>query len=220
MHLRLYSHPFASFCQKVLIALYEHDTPFEQQVVDLGDPQQAAALKALWPIGRFPVLHDEKNGDVVAESSIIIEYLDQRHARGERLVPADRDAALEVRRWDRFFDTYVMEPMQKIVTDRLRPDDGHDSIGVAQARQLLDTAYDILDDVLASRTWAAGETFSLADCAAAPALYYAALVQPFAPAHAHLAAYYARLAARPSFARVVAEAAPYRHLFPQERQPS
>lgn len=220
MDLRLYSHPFASFCQKVLIALYEHDTPFEQQVVDLGDPQQAAALKALWPIGRFPVLHDVKNDAVLAESSIIIEYVDGRYARGRPLVPADRDAALEVRRWDRFFDTYVMETMQKIVTDRLRPDDGHDAIGVAQARSLLDTAYRILDEALASRTWAAGDEFSLADCAAAPALHYAALVQPFAHAYPNLAAYDRRLAARPSFARVMSEAEPYRHLFPQERKPS
>jgi glutathione S-transferase len=212
--LTLYYHPFASFCQKVLIALYENELPFTPHLVDLGDPAARKAFLAVWPVGKFPVLGDADRGRIVPESSTIIEYLAVRYPGPSELIPADPEQALEVRARDRFFDSYVHEPMQKIVTDRLRPPDGHDLIGVAAARDLLATAYGLIETAMASRTWAAGDDFSMADCAAAPALFYAAWVQPFADTHPATAAYLDRLRARPSFARVVEEARPYRHLFP------
>jgi glutathione S-transferase len=212
--LTLHYHPFASFCQKVLIALYENEIPFTPHVVDLGDPAERDAFRALWPVGRFPVLGDAGRGRVIPESTTIIEYLAVHYPGPSELVPADPEQALEVRFRDRFFDLYVDEPMQKIVTDRLRPDDGHDRVGVAAARDLLATAYDLVEEALRGRTWAAGEQFSMADCAAAPALFYADWVQPFGQTHPAIAAYLERLRARPSFARVVEEARPYRPLFP------
>jgi glutathione S-transferase len=216
--LTLYYHPFASFCQKVLIALYENETQFTPHLVDLGDPASRDAFLAVWPIGRFPVLGDAGRGRIVPESSTIIEYMVVHYPGPSELIPADPEQALEVRFRDRFFDQYVDEPMQKIVTDRLRPPDGHDPVGVAAARELLATAYGLIETVMRDRTWAAGAHFSMADCAAAPALFYADWVQPFGESHPATAAYMARLRARPSFARVVEEARPYRHLFPAERQ--
>jgi glutathione S-transferase len=216
--LTLYYHPFASFCQKVLIALYERDVPFRPHLVDLGDPEARAAFLAIWPIGKLPVLHDAAADRPVPESSSIIEYLDRAHPGPAPLVPEEPDTALRVRMADRFYDSYVHEPMQKIVTDTIRPPGRSDPHGVEEARATLATAYGMIEAEMAGRTWAAGEDFTMADCAAAPALFYANWVQPLAPGHPAVAGYLARLRARPAFARVVEEARPYRHLFPAERR--
>jgi glutathione S-transferase len=212
--LELYMHPFAAFCQKVLIALYENATPFATCVIDLGDARSRSRLTSLWPVGRFPVLRDTTRDRVVAESSIIIEYLDRYCAGPVPLVPGDPEVALEVRFLDRFYDLYVAEPMQKIVTDRLRPAGEHDLFGVERARGLLEIAYGMIERQMAGRAWAAGAQFTMADCAAAPALFYAELVAPFGARHPALGDYLARLKARPSFARVIREAEPWFHLFP------
>jgi glutathione S-transferase len=212
--LKLYFHPFASFCQKALIAFYENNVPFEPTIVDLGDEASRAAFAAIWPIARFPVLRDDERDRLIPESSVIIEYLDVHHPGPVRLVPDDADAALTTRMRDRFFDFYIAEPMQKIVGDRLRPPGHADPHGVDAAKKLLRTAYGMLDREMAARTWAIGEAFTLADCAAAPALFYANWVLPFEE-YKNVAAYFSRLSQRPSFARVVEEARPYRHLFPQ-----
>ncbi len=212
MSLRLYAHPFSSYCQKVLIALYENDIPFELRLLAPEQPEVAAEHAALWPLKRMPVLVD---GDrTVVEASIIVEYLGLVRPGPVRLIPADPQAALQVRTMDRIFDNYVMTPMQRIVFDAIRPADARDPHGVADARQLLDTAYAWLDGALAGREWAAGGAFSLGDCAAAPALFYADWVHRIDPRHANLIGYRQRLLARPSFARAVDEARPYRSFFP------
>lgn len=211
--LRLHFHPFSSFCQKVLIALYERDIAFAPQIVDLGNGDQRAALAALWPMIKFPLLEDEGAKQAVPESTIIIEYLDAIGPAAP-LVPKAGSVALEARLMDRLFDHFVELPMQKIVGDRLRPADAHDPHGVADARATLDKAYAMFEARLAGRAWAAGDAFTLADCAAAPALFYADWVHPFRAGHPVLAAYFDRLLARPSFARAVDEARPYRAFFP------
>jgi glutathione S-transferase len=213
MSLTLHFHPFASYCQKVLIALYENDTPFERVVVDLGNEASRSAFLAVWPIGKMPVLRDGEQ--MIPESTIIIEYLDVHHPGRTRFVPANPDRARETRLRDRFFDLYVEGPMQKIVGDRLRPAGEKDRFGVDEAHGQLRKVYGMLEADLASRTWAAGDEFGLADCAAAPALFYAELVEPFRDAHPHLARYFDRLLGRPSFARVVEEARPLMPLFPR-----
>lgn len=210
--MKLYAHPFSSYCQKVLIALYENATPFEWRLLAADDPQTAAELAALWPLKRFPVLVDD--GCTVREASIIIEHLELRHPGPVRLIPADAQAALAVRFMDRFFDNYISTPLQKIVIDSLRPTELRDPHGVGEARAMLETAYRWLDETMAGREWAAGDAFSLADCAAAPALFYADWAQPIDAALGDLHAYRRRLLARPSFARAVDEARPYRSLFP------
>jgi glutathione S-transferase len=210
MTLKLYAHPFSSYCQKVLIALYENGTPFEYRMLD--NEQAGAELAALWSLKRFPVLVD---GDAtVVESSIIIEHLDLDHPGPVRFVPEDPRAALQVRTMDRFFDNYVMTPMQRIVFDAMRPEDARDPQGVVEARRMLDTAYAWLEGAMSGRTWAAGDGFSLADCAAAPSLFYADWVQPVGEAFPHVRAYRKRLLAHPSFAQAVDEARPYRKFFP------
>ncbi|HEX8126943.1 MAG TPA: glutathione S-transferase family protein [Allosphingosinicella sp.] len=214
MTLSLHYHPFSSFCQKVLVALYERDVPFEKVVVDLSDPAQREKLRRLWPMGKFPVLRDEARGRTVAESSVIVEYLDRVHPGPAPLVPADPEAALDVRLWDRFFDNYVELPLQKVVGDCLRPDGVRDPHGVEEAGALLGRAYDLLEDRLAgSGPWVAGEAFTLADCGAGPALFYAAMILPFA-GRPSLEAYYGRLRGRPSFGRAVDEAREFRAYFP------
>jgi len=213
--LRLYFHPFASFCQKVLVALYENDVRFEPHVIDLGDEASSAELKRIWPVGKFPVLRDEEKDRTIPESSVIIEYLALHYPGKTELVPADPDLAWETRLRDRFYDLYVNVPMQKIVTDRIRPAGKSDPHGVEEAKGLLRTAYGLIDQAMETRTWAIGDAFSMADCAAAPAMYYANLVMPFGDAHANAAVYLSRLMERPSFARVVEEARPYRALFPK-----
>jgi glutathione S-transferase len=212
MTLELYAHPFSSYCQKVLTALYENATPFTFRLLGPDDPVTFAEFAALWPIRRMPVLLDD--GHAVMESSVIIEHLELRHAGPVRLIPADPQVALEVRLLDRFLDNYVMTPMQKIVGDHLRDEDERDPRGVADAHTLLATAYDWLDARLDGRTWAAGDDFTLADCAAGPSLFYADWVHPIPDELRGARAYRRRLLARPSFARAVDEARPYRPLFP------
>ncbi|WP_137822767.1 glutathione S-transferase family protein [Pseudomonas sp. D(2018)] len=212
MSLQLFAHPFSSYCQKVLIALYENDTPFRMRLLSPDDPTTADEFQTLWPLQRFPLLLDGERP--VMESSIIIEYLQQHHAGPVTLIPEGSEAALEVRMLDRFFDLYVMTPMQKPVFDSLRPAEQRDALGVAEAKGLLERSYAWLEEKLAGRAWAAGETFSLADCAAAPALFYADWVHPIAGSFGNVRAYRQRLLARPSFARAVDEARMYRPLFP------
>lgn len=210
MALTLYSHPFSSYCQKVLIALWENDVVFTcRHLEDAGAAQEHAAL---WPLGRFPVLVDD--GRTVAESSIIIEHLDLHHRGPVRLLPDDRGAALEVRFMDRFFDNYVMTAMQKPVFEALRTEGARKEEAMAEAAQVLDTAYAWLEKRLDGRTWAAGESFTMADCAAAPSLFYADWVHQIGPGFPGLREYRSRLLARPSFARAVEEARPYRPNFP------
>lgn len=214
MALTLYYHPLASFCWKALIALYENDTPFKPHIVDLADPEANAAFKRIWPVGKFPVLRDDAKDRTLPESSIIIEYLQQHYPGRSWLIPADPHLALEVRLADRFHDLYVHERMQKIVGDRLRPEGKHDPLGVELARQQLRSALDMSEAKMASRTWAVGEAFTMADCAAAPALFYADKVMPFGETHKSTTAYLGRLKQRPSFARVLEEAQPYFAMFP------
>ncbi len=215
MALKLYFHPLSSYCQKVLTALYENDTPFEAHLVDLGDTRSRADFLEVWPVGQFPVLRDDAKGRTIPESTIIIEYLAQHYPGRTQLIPRDPDLAWETRARDRFFDLHVHAHMQKIVGDRLRPPAQKDPLGVEQARARLQTGLGVIDRDMAAKTWATGETFGMADCSAAPALYYANLVAPFADSHANVARYFDRLMVRPSFARAVREAEPYRKFFPQ-----
>lgn len=212
MSMRLYAHPFSSYCQKVLIALYENETRFDLRMLGSDDPQIAAEHAALWPLRRMPVLVD--GGRTVMESTIIVEYLDLYHPGPVHMLPEDRHVALEARMMDRFFDNYVHTPTQTIVFDALRPAENRDPYGVTKARELLDTAYGWLDRTMAGRKWAAGEAFGLADCAAAPSLFYADWTHPINAKFVNVRAYRNRLLERPSFARAVDEARPYRPLFP------
>ncbi len=208
----LYAHPFSSYCQKVLIALYENGTDFEWRLLDRTDPMIGAEFERRWPLKHMPMLVDGEH--TLTEASIIIEHLDRHHSGSARLIPEDPDVALQVRWMDRCFDNYVMTPMQRIVYDAIRaPADRH-PISVAEARSQLRTSYAWLEAVLKAQSWAVGDRFSLADCAAAPALFYADWVEPIAPELEHLRAYRARLLARPSFARAVDEARPFRANFP------
>jgi glutathione S-transferase len=215
MSLTLHFHPLSSFCWKVLMALYENDTPFAPNVVNLFDAAERAALSKLWPIGKFPVLRDDAQDRTIAESSIIIEYLDNQYPGPTRFIPADPKAALQTRLRDRFYDLYVHLPMQKVVGDRLRPQGAKDPHGVEEARARIQSCYGMIEREVATRTWAMGEAFGIADCAAAPALFYANMVAPFGDGHKNLKAYFERLKARPCFARVLREAEPYFAMFPQ-----
>lgn len=208
----LYAHPFSAYCQKVLIALYENEIPFEFRLLAQEHPAVLAEFEALWPVQRFPVLLDGKR--TLLEATIIIEYLDQTFPGPFKPIPTEADAALEVRMLDRIFDNYVMTPMQKIVFDAIRPAADRDACGVADARTMLERAYLWLDRKLQGRAWAAGDDFSLADCAAAPALFYADWTHAIDRKFENLRAYRSRLLARPSFARAVDEARPFRKLFP------
>lgn len=210
--IQLFAHPFSSYCQKVLVALYENATPFEYRMLGPDEPENFAELAARWSLKKFPVLVD---GDAtVVEASLIIEHLDLHHPGATRLVPADPARALECRMLDRVFDNYVMTPMQEVVADALRPEGMADPFGAAAARDRLEQVYGWLDDRLAGSEWAAGNAFSLADCAAAPALFYADWIHPIDARWTTLRGYRKRLLARPSFARAVEEARPHRHLFP------
>jgi glutathione S-transferase len=212
MALSLFAHPFSSYCQKVLVALYESGTPFAFRLLDQRDPDTFAEFATLWPMRRFPLLLD---GDrPVAEATVIIEHLDLHHPGPVRLIPENPAAALQVRFLDRLFDNYVHTPMQKIVLDAMRGEDEHDPKGVAEARSTLDRAYAWLEDHMAGREWAAGGGFGLADCAAAPALFYADWVHPVEDAFPAVRDYRRRLNVRPSFARAIEEARPYRSYFP------
>jgi glutathione S-transferase len=214
MSLKLYYHPLSSFCWKVLIALYENDTPFTPIMLDLSQETERATLLKLWPIGKFPVLRDDTTDRTVPESSIIIEYLDAQYPGRTRLIPADPKLALQTRLRDRFYDLYVHLPMQKVVGDRLRPAGRSDSFGVDEAKARIASCYGMIDKEVANKTWAMGDAFTLADCAAAPALFYGNKVLPFGD-HKNVTAYFARLLARPSVARAVKEAEPYFAMFPK-----
>ena len=211
--LTLYIHPLASFCQKVLIALYENGTPFRSETVDFADSNSASAHFERWPVGKIPVLFDAKSQRVIPETSIIIEYLQEFYPGPVALLPVDRDARLCARLWDRFFDLYVNTPMGKIVTDRLRPPGASDVHGVTEARATLTTAYAMIEEQMSTHDWAVGDDFTLADCAAAPALFYAAIVHPFRD-FPRVEAYLERLLARPSVKRVIDEARPFFPMFP------
>lgn len=213
MTLQLHYHPLSSSCHKVLIALYELGVPFEPCLLNLGDPDERARFLALWPTGKMPLLVDD--GLVVPETTVIIEHLVQHHApAAQTLLPAAPGAALETRLMERLLDLYVMMPMQAIVADRLREEADRDPLAVSKARDTLAMAYGLLERRLAGRAWASGADFSMADCGAAPALFYAFTLVPLPPAHPLLAAWFERLLARPSVARVLREAQPYLQFYP------
>jgi glutathione S-transferase len=211
MPLTLYAHPLSSYCQKVIIALYEHDVPFELKLLSPEKPENEAEFAKLWPLKLMPILVDGER--VLRESSIIIEYIDLHYAKGPRLIPEDPKVALDVRFFDRVFDNFVMTPQQKIVFDYLRPEQAKDAYGVTQASERLNSAYAWLESVIPD-SWAVRGQFSLADCAASPALFYASKTQPFNERFPRLEAYLAQLEARPSIARVREEARPYWKFFP------
>jgi len=209
MALTLHSHPLSSHCWKVLIALYEHGTPFEARLVNLGDPAARAAYAELWPTAKIPLLVDGER--VVPETSIQIEYLDrERH----QLLPEGFDAQLQVRLWDRLFDCYVMDPMQRYIAQQLRPEAGRDAKAQSDAVAALGRAYDLIEGRMGPHDWAAGDGFTMADCAAAPALFYASTIRPFSAEHVRLSAYFERLLARPSVWRVIVEARPVFSYYP------
>lgn len=210
MSLTLYYHPLASYCHKVLIALYENGTACEKRLIDLGDEADRAELGAIWPLVKFPVLRDHERQRDLPESSIIIDYLDHVYPGPRPLIPQDWEAALEVRLWDRFCDNHVHGPLQAIVGHRIAG-----AAGVPEKEYVaLASAYGVLDSRLASRQWLGGAEFSMADCAAAPALFYAATLEPIPAAAEHLSAYFDRLMARPSVQRVIEEAKPYFGMYP------
>lgn len=212
MSLVLYGHPFSSYTQKVLIALYENETAFGFRCIGPETPEHSAEWLRRWPLRKFPLLVDGERD--VAETSIIIEYLQLVHPGPVPLLPADPMAALEVRFLDRFFDLHVMNAAQHAVDGALSGDPVKREEGMALAVEKLERGYAWLEGRLAGRSWAAGETFTLADCAAAPALFYADWTHQIPEDLPQLRAYRARLLARPSFARAVEEARPYRPLFP------
>ena len=213
MSLKLYFHPLSSFCHKVLIALYETGTPFEPRIVDLFG--EAVEYRKIAPLGKIPVLRDEAKDRTIPETSIIIEYLAQHYPGRTRLFPTDRDLCRQMRLCDRIYDLYVNVPMQNIVADRLRPADKKDPFGVDQARASLKTSLDMIERDMAGDRWAVGEEFTMADCAAAPALFYADMMAPFRETHKRTAAYLDRLMERPSYARVLKEAEPYFGMVPK-----
>ena len=210
MNLTLYAHPFSSYCWKVQIPLDADGTPYTYRNVDPSEPGAMDELKRLWPLAKFPVLVDDR--EVIAETTCIIEHLQAHHPGANVWIP---EGALgrRVRFLDRFFDLCVMTPMQKIVGDVLRPEDAKDPFGVDAARNELRTAYDWIEGQLGD-PWAVGDDLSLADCAAAPSLFYADWVEPIGEARPQLAAYRAHLLAQPAVARCVDEARPYRSFFP------
>jgi len=217
MSLTLYYHPLASYCWKALIALYEAGARFTPHLVDLGNEASRGEFLKIWPVGKFPVLRDDARNQTVPEATVIIEYLQLYYPGPARFIPADPDGAWQTRLQDRFFDLHVHEHMQRIVADRLRPPGNKDPMGVAQERARLQVSYGILDRTMVAREWAMGAEFSLADCAASPALYYANRVQPFGSEFPNIAAYLERLMKRPAFARVLQEAQPYFSMFPEEK---
>lgn len=215
MSLTLHFHPFSSFCQKVVIALYETGAPFTPNIVDLGDAAQRAALLALWPIGRFPVLRDEAADLTLPESSIIIEYLAQHYPGASKLVPDDPDKARQVRMGDRFYDMHVHNHMQAVIGDRIRPADHKDPFGVEAAKRQMHTALSMIESERGDG-WSFGGDYTMADIAASPALFYADKIMPLAGEFPKTHAYLERLKARPSFARTLEEAEPYFQYFPKE----
>jgi glutathione S-transferase len=214
MSFTLYLHPLSSYCHKVLIALYESSLPFESRVVNLGDPADRAEFAKVWPLAKFPVLHDATQGRTVPESTTIIEYLARCYPAQAKLLPVDPDLALQARATDRFYDLHIHQPMQKVVSDLLRPADGHDPIGVQHAQAQIKTALGIAEEQMAGRRWALGDPFSMADCAAAPPLFFINIMTPLGEEFPNVSAYLDRLKARPSYARTLTEAQPYLSMFP------
>ena len=209
--LMLYGHPISSFTWKALIALYENDTPFDSVTIN---QDTYADFKALWPLAKFPVLRDSDRGALITESSCVIEYLDLHYPGRTRFLPTDRDLALEVRRWDGVFDNYVMTPMSKIVSERIRPKGQGDAFGADQARTLIRTAYEVIEQQLGDRAFIVGDSFTMADCAAAPALWYGVRNAPLGGAYPRIGAYLERLKQRPSFARALKNSEPLFHMYP------
>jgi glutathione S-transferase len=221
MTLTLHAHPLSAYCQKAIIALYELDCPFERHHLDLQDAAVRKAFLSLWPMGKMPVLEDSAYGKILPEASLIIEYLDRRYPGPVPLLPPDPDTNLDARQWDRILDLYVQTPMQKYIVDRLRPKGTQDTYGVEEAMRILQTSYGMLDKHLAGRTWLAGDSFSLADCGAGPALFYSGCIVAFADTFPNLSTYFERLLARPTVTRALEEAKPWLHLVPiAERIPS
>ena len=214
MSLTLHYHPLASFCWKVQIALYENRTPFAGEIVNLGDKESSARFFELWPVGKMPVLRDDERDRTVPETTIIIEYLDRYYPGAQKLLPEGEELRLDARLWDRFFDCYVQQPMQRIVAQQLRPEGERDPRAVPESTATLQMAYGMLERRLATRTWAIGDAFSLADCAAFPGLFYADTLVPFTKTHPNAAAYFDRLVQRPSVQRVLNEARPYFKYYP------
>jgi glutathione S-transferase len=213
MTLKLYYHPFSNFCQKAIIALYETGAPFEPKLIDFAKPEDRAELERVWPLTKFPVLRDSKRGVTVPEATLIVGYLDRHYPGPAPLIPDDPDAALQVNLLDRVIDNYLMVPTGKIVGDQFRAEGRHDLDGVDQAKATIATAYGILEAKLPDHGWATGDRFTLADCGAGPALFYTNVIVPL-DGHPKLSAYFHRLLDRPSFARAVEEAKPYRQFFP------
>lgn len=214
MSLTLYFHPLSSFCWKSLVALYETGIPFNPHLVNLGDPESKAQFLKIWPLGQFPVLRDDAKQRTIPQSSAIFDYLAIADPKAKTIFPSDALELMEARRWNDFFDAYVQVPMQKVVGDCLRAKEVRDPYGVAEAHEMLKKAYDILESHLESLVWCAGDSFSIADCAACPALFYGNKVEPIGAARPILNAYLMRLERRPSFERVLKEAEPWMKYFP------
>ncbi|HYD88069.1 MAG TPA: glutathione S-transferase family protein [Vitreimonas sp.] len=208
--LTLYGHPISSYTWKVLIALYENGTPFEPITVDQST---YADFVAKWPMGKFPVLLDSDRKRMITETSVIIEYLDRYYPGRTRFIPEDFDAALEVRRWDRVFD-HINTTMSKVALDGIRPDGQHDPFGVEEAKRIIHAAYGVVETQLGARDFIVGDSFTMADCAAAPALWYGVRNVPLEGKYPRIAAYRERLIERPSFARALKESEPLFHLYP------
>ena len=214
MPLTLHLHPLSSFCHKVLIGLYENGTPFKPQTVSIADGVASDDFLKLSPFGKIPALEDSTRRRVVNETSVILEYLDMHYPGAAPLIPRDPDAAIDVRMWDRFLDSYLHQPMQRVVAENFRPGDKKDPFGVDDARASIRRTYDHLEKRLADVPFAGGKDFSLADCAAAPALFYLQAIAPFADSHKNIARYFDALVARPSYARTLQEAKPFLQYFP------
>jgi glutathione S-transferase len=212
MALTLYLHPLSSYCHKTLIALYENAIAFTPEVVNLGDPASRDNFRKVWPMAKFPVLRDDSRNQVIPESTSIIEYLERHYPGPVRLVPEDdAELAAQVRATDRFYDLHVHNNMQQIVADKLRPADGHDPIGLKEAKERLGLALGIAEEQMATRKWACGDVFSMADCAAGPPLFF---INKMMPLSKHLKNYLERLTQRPSYARALREAEPFMQYFP------
>lgn len=208
--LTLYGHPISSFTWKVLTALYENGTPFEFLTVDQNT---YADFIAKWPMGKFPVLLDSDRNTMITETAVIVEYLDTYYPGATRFLPKDFDTALEVRRWDRIFD-HLNVTMSKTVVDNIRPDGQRDPYGVDEAKRIMRGIYGVVETQLADREFIVGDSFTLADCAAAPALWYSVRNVPLEGGFPRIASYLDRLKARPSFAQALKQSEPLFHMYP------
>ncbi|MCW5680970.1 MAG: glutathione S-transferase family protein [Xanthobacteraceae bacterium] len=218
MTLRLHFHPLSSYCHKVLIALYENGTAFEPVVLNLMDKGAAAEFRKISPFGKMPALEDTTRGHVVNEATTVIEYLDAHYPGAIRFVPADADEAWQTRMWDRFFDNYLHDSMQRVVADSFRSDGSHDPYSVAECKKRIFEFYALLDWHMKGREWI-GRHFSLADCAASPSLFYANTIYPLGKEYPEARAYLGRLMGRPSYSRALAEAEPFFNFFPLDPKP-